>query len=636
MEAKRGKVITFYSYKGGTGRSMALANVACLLARRSDVRRVLAVDWDLDAPGLHHYFSSINARDGARTLLEPTSGVIDLFINLAAQLKQQPRREGSSEEAAEALLAGVTWEDLVVETGLPKVALMTAGRFDLAYADRVADFDWRRLFDAAPSLIRVLADQLAQRYDYVLVDSRTGLNDISGICTALMPDQLVFVFTPNRQSIDGGIEVLKRATTYRRESEDLRPLVVFPLQSRIEMSEPQLLSSWRFGTDDAFGPRLGYQARFESLFADTYGLEACDLQNYFDEVQIQHVPRYSYGEELATVTERSQGARLSLSRSYAAFTDILTKYDTPWNVRASTERGAELVGDAKPALVKVSAAKEYISDDRFRVKLHDLVADEVRTVVGQTQQIVYQGHWSADDFQKRLSSYETICNDLLYIETVLGFWGTRDHENSLTLGPRRVVANVRPESGLTTWLALRWYPAMLLTYAGGIAAVASSRYDNLLSLLSIAVPGDPDERDLVRALGRASADLHKAFESLPDYARRYTPRSDYLYTFLEPVMDSVVFIGSDYQNAFDTFELLLALEYIHRADRPLGRVWAPPGRFGWRFRGDEDPLARLLKESESKGSEWEPLKAGFFGASRDRFATISAEFRQFVASLPFY
>jgi MinD-like ATPase involved in chromosome partitioning or flagellar assembly len=54
MTVPRGEVITFYSYKGGTGRSMALANVACLLSRMD--RRVLVVDWDLEAPGLHRYF----------------------------------------------------------------------------------------------------------------------------------------------------------------------------------------------------------------------------------------------------------------------------------------------------------------------------------------------------------------------------------------------------------------------------------------------------------------------------------------------------------------------------------------------------------------------------------------------------
>jgi len=47
-------IVTFYSYKGGVGRSMALANVAMILSRRG--KRVLVVDWDLEAPGLEEYF----------------------------------------------------------------------------------------------------------------------------------------------------------------------------------------------------------------------------------------------------------------------------------------------------------------------------------------------------------------------------------------------------------------------------------------------------------------------------------------------------------------------------------------------------------------------------------------------------
>ena len=38
------KIATFYSYKGGVGRSMVLANVAYLLADRYDIDVVL-VDW---------------------------------------------------------------------------------------------------------------------------------------------------------------------------------------------------------------------------------------------------------------------------------------------------------------------------------------------------------------------------------------------------------------------------------------------------------------------------------------------------------------------------------------------------------------------------------------------------------------
>ena len=68
-----GKIVTFYSYKGGTGRSMALANVAWILAQTG--HRVMAIDWDLEAPGLHRYF--LPFLDDSE--LQETRGLIDLF-----------------------------------------------------------------------------------------------------------------------------------------------------------------------------------------------------------------------------------------------------------------------------------------------------------------------------------------------------------------------------------------------------------------------------------------------------------------------------------------------------------------------------------------------------------------------------
>ena len=67
-----GQIITFYSYKGGTGRSMALANVAWILA--SNGKRVLMVDWDLEAPGLHRYIHPF-LRDKE---LRSSDGVIEI------------------------------------------------------------------------------------------------------------------------------------------------------------------------------------------------------------------------------------------------------------------------------------------------------------------------------------------------------------------------------------------------------------------------------------------------------------------------------------------------------------------------------------------------------------------------------
>src|SRR5690349_1707578 len=56
MRRLRPQIFTFYSFKGGVGRTMAAANAACVLAAKYK-RRVILVDWDLDAPGLHWYFN---------------------------------------------------------------------------------------------------------------------------------------------------------------------------------------------------------------------------------------------------------------------------------------------------------------------------------------------------------------------------------------------------------------------------------------------------------------------------------------------------------------------------------------------------------------------------------------------------
>ncbi len=332
-----GQVITFYSYKGGTGRSMALANVACLLAQGAPSGKgVLMVDWDLEAPGLHRYFHG-NLRPQAEQteeeVLEKSPGLLDLFAELDSATQHDV---GQTEEAASALLASITLKDFVLPTQISALHLLKAGRFDATYPTRVNTFQWAALYTRAPFLLRAFAEWLTAQYQYVLIDSRTGLTDVSGICTMLLPEKLVVVFTPNRQSLTGLLDLVRRATDYRRQAEDLRPLLAFPLPSRIEAAEPQLREDWRLG--NAERGIVGYQPQFEALLQEVYDLPECHLETYFDEVQIQHIPRYAYGEDIAVLVER-RSDRLSLTRSYENFAEQLVGGSGPWDygkIAAST------------------------------------------------------------------------------------------------------------------------------------------------------------------------------------------------------------------------------------------------------------------------------------------------------------
>jgi len=84
--AAPGRVITFYSYKGGTGRSMALVNTAWLLAANG--KKVLAIDWDLEAPGLHRYFYPFLIDQD----LTASPGVIDFVLDYTLKAMTPPQQ----------------------------------------------------------------------------------------------------------------------------------------------------------------------------------------------------------------------------------------------------------------------------------------------------------------------------------------------------------------------------------------------------------------------------------------------------------------------------------------------------------------------------------------------------------------
>jgi MinD-like ATPase involved in chromosome partitioning or flagellar assembly len=314
-----GTIITFYSYKGGTGRTMALANTAYLFAQRFErtAQRVLMLDWDLEAPGLHKFFS------GALENRASQPGIIEYFHALKQLLEKREEfyEKVTAPEGWNVLDKELPLDDYLLKDVLQGVDLIKAGNLDTNYADYSAlvhSFNWVEFYERFGLIMDVFRDLLIHKYAYTLVDSRTGLNDISGICTMLLPEKLVAVFTPNDQSLEGVISLVERAVQYRQSSRDFRPLAVFPLPSRIELAEKDLRTKWR----------TRYQHDFEQIFCQIYSMSTCDLTSYFDEVQVPHMSYYAYGESIAVREERSEA--LSLSRAYEEFFRRLLEMEVAW------------------------------------------------------------------------------------------------------------------------------------------------------------------------------------------------------------------------------------------------------------------------------------------------------------------
>ena len=353
---KPGQIITFYSYKGGTGRTMAVANAASVLARRlaaggATDTRVLAIDWDFEAPGLHRYFLPF-LPTGTRDSFDARPGCIDLLQAVHVRRADFGKDSFRNRTQARSILKDIDFDQYVIRTTIPCLGFIKSGRHDADYARTVNAFDWEDFFYTTEGFFPGLADYLGGAFDYVLIDSRTGVTDTSGICTMLLPDKLVVPFTANTQSLAGIEDVVRRAVNYRRQSEDWRPLSVFPLPSRIDISRPTLAEQWRNGVamdlrrsdpGARTGDIEGYQPVFERLMTELYGPDGGDLGKYFDEVVLQHVPDYAYGEPIAVELETTD-SRIFLRRSYENFVDRLTELSGPWESLEANRRDRDFAG----------------------------------------------------------------------------------------------------------------------------------------------------------------------------------------------------------------------------------------------------------------------------------------------------
>lgn len=193
-------ITTFYSFKGGVGRTMALVNVAVELARKG--RRVLAVDFDLEAPGLDTF-----DLPGSRNT---TAGMID-FVSTYLSTGIAPRIDDFVFESP----------DIGDEGG--GLWIMPSGAHLDSYATTFTQVDWGTLYEQHDGFL--LFEDLKEQWktfiqpDYVLVDSRTGHTDVGGICTRQLPDAVVILFFPNAQNLRG----LKRVVRdIRGESKEPR------------------------------------------------------------------------------------------------------------------------------------------------------------------------------------------------------------------------------------------------------------------------------------------------------------------------------------------------------------------------------------------------------------------------------
>ncbi|HEY3266687.1 MAG TPA: SIR2 family protein [Armatimonadota bacterium] len=288
-----------------------------------------------------------------------------------------------------------------------------------------------------------------------------------------------------------------------------------------------------------------------------------------------------------------------------------------------------------PAIARAEV-KRYLSEERYRIQLADLVHDETEQLyraVFDEAAFPPQGPFEPTDIADRFARYDSAVANLMSIFTTGCQWSTSNSDHLWPNALQRLGSLPLPSGPYTNALdGMRYYPALALMYAGGIAALASGNYRTLVYLLEGTTVRPPYQAESVLfvtqivpssvldssiagpALGMPSHKL-PVNAHLAEFVRQYV---------LEAVPDQLRYLSH-----FDRFEYLYGLVHSGRKDRSN---WGPPGLYAYRDYGTglNELLTRIEREVARDREAWPLLAKGLFGGSLEQLQAAQNAFHQLL------
>ena len=200
------RFVTFYSYKGGVGRTSALVSVAVQQALRGN--NILILDFDLEAPGTCPYLKKLDPDYN-----EHKEGLLEYFVASIEGVTVPTLRDKAVDLSPHLRSdnGGHLW---VINAGNTK---------DVSYTSRLEKLRWSEIFQKqfGELLLKNFRNQIIDEFfrpDYVFVDSRTGITETGGVCTRYLADTIVILTSLNEQNINGTGMIYKELAADGKET----------------------------------------------------------------------------------------------------------------------------------------------------------------------------------------------------------------------------------------------------------------------------------------------------------------------------------------------------------------------------------------------------------------------------------
>ena len=221
-------------------------------------------------------------------------------------------------------------------------------------------------------------------------------------------------------------------------------------------------------------------------------------------------------------------------------------------------------------------------------------ATRVRNLL-ETERFSLSVRYTSEELAVRVRAFDSGASILLHLIATASYWAEDRHLDTIQLVIQRLGNGFQPPNGITVWLDMQLYPAMLAFYSGGIAAVANRKGKLLGRLLSTQIK-HPTLQDFAGAAANFLTALrvieNDIAQQLPGMERHHTALSDWLFDSLREVLEPVTG-ATEYDLVFDRFEYICALVATKTDHYPT------LGRFAWKYKRQKAPRDLLDQSTVS-------------------------------------
>lgn len=280
--------------------------------------------------------------------------------------------------------------------------------------------------------------------------------------------------------------------------------------------------------------------------------------------------------------------------------------------------------------------KRLLSEEKYQIELADFFREEaqrVRRELLDEERFPLDADIQEETVKERIEAYEELVRPLPQAVALAAYWSSKtvNSGQDQIVGTLSHIADLGVPEGpyRRPWEYLRFYPASLLLYASGVAALEAGDW-NLLKRCTTNVeariedtPGIPasvslhpsgvGHRLVVKELGTTSTRI--VTERIRDRVR-------------DP-LGEVLPSERAFTNTFDRFDGVLALLHAHEWEQQTGKFIVPEGTYRRYRESPAEPFVidELASEIGAEGGDWPGVQAGLFNGDIERLTTVLDECR---------